>query len=313
MDQIKKSVSVIIPIFSSIKTLENLVLELIEYFHKSKKISNLGFELSKIVLVDDGSVDGSTIIMKKLESNDKVKSIYLNRNYGQHAAIFAGVLSTTEDVLITMDEDGEHNPEIIENMIEKLELENYDIVYARFKHKKFDFRETLSKQSKKLISIIAKDENINLITSYRAVRGSVFRSAAVYANNGSFLDIALSWISNRVSTVETEKRDSHRDSTYTLSKLINHFNKLFFAAGIRPLIFLFNIGWITSLGSLFAIGIIVYRKIFSDIEVQGWVSSITVILFIGGIMISAIGLVARYLSAIVETSSGKPFFTIKNK
>ena len=309
----KKSVSVIIPVFSSIKTLENLVIELIEYFHKSKKISNLGFELSKIVLVDDGSVDGSAILMKKLESNDKVKSIYLNRNYGQHAAIFAGVLSTTEDVLITMDEDGEHNPEIIENMIEKLELENYDIVYARFKHKKFDFRETLSKQSKKLISIIAKDENINLITSYRAVRGSVFRSAAVYANNGSFLDIALSWISNRVSTVETEKRDSHRDSTYTLSKLINHFNKLFFAAGIRPLIFLFNIGWITSLGSLFAIGIIVYRKIFSDIEVQGWVSSITVILFIGGIMISAIGLVARYLSAIVETSSGKPFFTIKNK
>ena len=309
----KKSVSVIIPVFSSIKTLENLVIELIEYFHKSKKISNLGFELSKIVLVDDGSVDGSAIIMKKLESNDKVKSLYLNRNYGQHAAIFAGVLSTTEDVLITMDEDGEHNPEIIENMIEKLELENYDIVYARFKHKKFDFRERLSKQSKKLISIIAKDENINLITSYRAVRGSVFRSAAVYANNGSFLDIALSWISNRVSTVETEKRDSHRDSTYTLSKLINHFNKLFFAAGIRPLIFLFNIGWITSLGSLFAIGIIVYRKIFSDIEVQGWVSSITVILFIGGIMISAIGLVARYLSAIVETSSGKPFFTIKNK
>ena len=313
MDQIKKSVSVIIPVFSSIKTLENLVLELIEYFHKSKKISNLGFELSKIVLVDDGSVDGSNIVMKKLESNDKVKSIYLNRNYGQHAAIFAGVLSTTEDVLITMDEDGEHNPKIIENMIEKLELENYDIVYARFKHKKLDFRETLSKQSKKFISFIAKDENINLITSYRAVRGSVFRSAAVYANNGSFLDIALSWISNRVSTVETEKRDSHRDSTYTLSKLVNHFNKLFFAAGIRPLIFLFNIGWITSLGSLLAIGVIVYRKIFSDIEVQGWVSSITVILFIGGIMISAIGLVARYLSAIVETSSGKPFFTIKNK
>ena len=309
----KKSVSVIIPVFSSIKTLENLVIELIEYFHKSKKISNLGFELSKIVLVDDGSVDGSAILMKKLESNDKVKSIYLNRNYGQHAAIFAGVLSTTEDVLITMDEDGEHNPEIIENMIEKLELENYDIVYASFKHKKFDFREILSKQSKKFISFIAKDENINLITSYRAVRGSVFRSAAVYANNGSFLDIALSWISNRVSTVETEKRDSHRDSTYTLSKLVNHFNKLFFAAGIRPLIFLFNIGWITSLGSLLAICVIVYRKIFSDIEVQGWVSSITVILFIGGIMISAIGLVARYLSAIVETSSGKPFFTIKNK
>ncbi len=313
MDQIKKLVSVIIPVFSSSKTLEKVVNELIDYFHKSRKISNLNFELSKIILVDDGSVDGSTVVMKKLESIDKVKLIYLNKNYGQHAAIFAGVLSTTEDILITMDEDGEHNPEIIENMIEKLETDNYDIIYARFKHKKFDFREMLSKQLKKFIAFIAKDENIILITSYRAVRGSVFRSAAVYANNGSFLDIALSWISNRVSIVETEKRVSHRDSTYTLSKLVKHFNKLFFAAGIRPLIFLFNIGWITSLGSLFAIGVIIYRKIFSDIEVQGWVSSITVILFIGGIMISAIGLVARYLSAIVETSSGKPFFTIKNK
>ena len=309
----KKSVSVIIPVFSSSQTLETVVNELIDYFHKSIKISNLGFELSKIILVDDGSVDGSIEVMKKLESNDQVKLIYLSKNYGQHAAIFAGVLSTTEDILITMDEDGEHNPEIIENMIEKLETDNYDIIYARFNNKKFDFREMLSKESKKFIALIAKDKNINLITSYRAVRGSVFRSAAVYANNGSFLDIALSWISNRVSTVETQKRDSYRNSTYTLAKLVNHFNKLFFAAGIRPLIFLFNIGWITSMGSLLAIAVIIYRKIFSDIDVQGWVSSITVILFIGGIMISAIGLVARYLSAIVETSSGKPFFTIKNR
>ena len=309
----KKSVSVIIPVFSSSQTLEKVVNELIDYFHESIKISNLGFELSKIILVDDGSVDGSIEVMKKLESNDQVKLIYLSKNYGQHAAIFAGVLSTTEDILITMDEDGEHNPEIIENMIEKLETDNYDIIYARFNNKKFDFREMLSKESKKFIALIAKDKNINLITSYRAVRGSVFRSAAVYANNGSFLDIALSWISNRVSTVETQKRDSYRNSTYTLAKLVNHFNKLFFAAGIRPLIFLFNIGWITSMGSLVAIAVIIYRKIFSDIDVQGWVSSITVILFIGGIMISAIGLVARYLSAIVETSSGKPFFTIKNR
>lgn len=303
----------IIPVFSSITTLENVVLELIDYFYKSKKMSDLNFELSKIILVDDGSVDGSSIVMKELDSNDKVKIIHLNRNYGQHAAIFAGVLSTSEDVIVTMDEDGEHNPEMIEDMIEKLETDNFDIIYARFKHKKFDVKEILSKYSKKLIAFIAKDENINLITSFRAVRGSVFRSAAVYANNGSFLDIALSWISNRVSTIETEKRYSHRDSTYTFSKLVQHFNKLFFAAGIRPLIFLFNIGWITSLGSLIVIGAIIYRKIFSDIEVQGWVSSITVILFIGGIMISAIGLVARYLSSIVETSSGKPFFTIKNK
>jgi len=59
--------------------------------------------------------------------------------------------------------------------------------------------------------------------------------------------------------------------------------------------------------------VIIYRKIFDSIPVQGWVSNIVVIVFFGGIMISSIGLVARYLSSIVETSSGKPFFTIKNQ
>jgi glycosyltransferase involved in cell wall biosynthesis len=65
VDQIKKSVSVIIPVFSSSKTLEKVVNELIDYFHKSRKISNLNFELSKIILVDDGSVDGSIMPPKR--------------------------------------------------------------------------------------------------------------------------------------------------------------------------------------------------------------------------------------------------------
>jgi undecaprenyl-phosphate 4-deoxy-4-formamido-L-arabinose transferase len=165
--------------------------------------------------------------------------------------------------------------------------------------------------AKKFIAQVSRDKSIEKISSFRAVRGHIFRSAAVYANNGSFLDVALGWISKNVSTVKTAKRSSSRKSTYNIRGLISHFNSLFFAAGIKPLIFLFNIGWMTSLASLVIILVIIYRKIVSDIEVQGWVSSISVILFIGGIIISSIGLMARYLSTIVETSSGKPFFTIK--
>jgi hypothetical protein len=94
---------------------------------------------------------------------------------------------------------------------------------------------------------------------------------------------------------------------------VNHFSKLFFAAGIKPLIFLFNIGWVISMFSLIGIAVIIYGKFFGSIPVQGWVSNIVVIVFFGGLTISSVGLVARYLSSIVETSSGKPFFTIKNQ
>jgi glycosyltransferase involved in cell wall biosynthesis len=276
-------------------------------------MKTLNYELQRIVLVDDGSNDGSVEIVKSLSQIPLISAIYLNRNYGQHAAIFAAVLSSTEDVIITMDEDGEHDPSIIPSMIKELENSKNDIVYAAFRQKKISLKEISSSLAKRFIAFISREPNIKHISSFRAVRGPIFRAASVYANNGSFLDIALGWISNKVSTVTTAKRITDTKSTYNLKSLVNHFSKLFFAAGIKPLIFLFNIGWVISMFSLIAIAGIIYSKIFGSIPVQGWVSSIVVIVFFGGLTISSVGLVARYLSSIVETSSGKPFFTVKNQ
>ena len=308
-----KSICVVIPVYRSANNLEKTVNEIIDSLASSKKLETLNYMLKRIILVDDGSTDGSVNVMNSLEKNPAISTIFLNRNYGQHAAIFAGVLTSTEDVIVTMDEDGAHDPELIPSMIERIESENVDIVYAKFLYRKTDLKELSGVWAKWFISRISSEPNIRSISSFRAVRGSVFRAAAVYANNGSFLDIALSWISPKVSTVVTSKRQTERKSTYDFRSLIRHFSKLFFAAGIKPLIFIFNIGWIISIFSVAAVAVIIYRKIFDSIPVQGWVSNIVVIVFFGGIMIASIGLVARYLSSIVETSSGKPFFTIKNK
>jgi len=313
MDITLKTIAVVIPVYNSVNQIANTVSELIQILENSKELAELSYKLNKVILVDDGSTDGSIQVIEELSSNPVISFITLNRNYGQHAAIFAGVLSTHEDVIVTMDEDGEHDPLVISKMITKMEKDNSEIVYAKFNYKITDFKELSSVYAKKFIAFISRDPNIRSISSFRTVKGSVFRSAAVYANNGSFLDVALGWITRKVSTVEAIKRKTQRKSTYSFKGLINHFSKLFFAAGIKPLIFLFNLGWVVSLLSLVAILIIIYRKIFSSIPVQGWVSNIIVIVFFGGIMISSIGLVARYLSSIVETSSGKPFFTIKSQ
>jgi glycosyltransferase involved in cell wall biosynthesis len=308
-----KSVCVIIPVYQSVYQLEKTVQELKEKLTSSPEMKALNYELQRVVLVDDGSSDGSAEVIKSLSQSPLISAIYLNRNYGQHAAIFAAVLSSTEDVIITMDEDGEHDPSIISRMLEELEEGKNDIVYAAFKQNKFNFKEISSSLAKKFIAFISREPTIRHISSFRAVRGPIFRAASVYANNGSFLDIALGWISNKVSTVATTKRITDRKSTYSFKSLVNHFSKLFFAAGIKPLIFLFNIGWVISIFSLIGIVVIAYGKFFGSIPVQGWVSNIVVIVFFGGLTISSVGLVARYLSSIVETSSGKPFFTIKNQ
>jgi glycosyltransferase involved in cell wall biosynthesis len=313
MTDAPKSVCVIIPVYQSVNQLEKTVHELKETLISSFEMKTLNYELQRVVLVDDGSSDGSVEIVKSLSQSPLISAIYLNRNYGQHAAIFAAVLSSTEDVIVTMDEDGEHDPLIISSMINELEHSKNDIVYASFKQKKVNLKEISSSLAKRFIAFISREPNIRHISSFRAVRGPIFRAASVYANNGSFLDIALGWISNKVSTVVTTKRITDRKSTYNLKGLVNHFSRLFFAAGIKPLIFLFNIGWVISMFSLIGIAVIIYGKVFGSIPVQGWVSNIVVIVFFGGLTISSVGLVARYLSSIVETSSGKPFFTIKNQ
>jgi glycosyltransferase involved in cell wall biosynthesis len=313
MTEAPKSVCVIIPVYQSVNQLEKTVHEMTETLISSLEMKSLNYELQRVVLVDDGSSDGSIEVVKSLSQSPLISAIYLNRNYGQHAAIFAAVLSSTEDVIVTMDEDGEHDPSIISSMLKELENGKNDIVYAAFKQKKINLKEISSSLAKRFIALISREPNIRHISSFRAVRGPIFRAASVYANNGSFLDIALGWISNKVSTVATAKRITDRKSTYNLKGLVNHFSRLFFAAGIKPLIFLFNIGWVISMFSLIGIAVIIYGKIVGSISVQGWVSNIVVIVFFGGLTISSVGLVARYLSSIVETSSGKPFFTIKNQ
>lgn len=307
------SVVVLIPCFKSSIVIQNTCEEILNLFQNSIKYNDFSINFSRIVLIDDGSDISTKNSLEVLCKSEKIDLICLNKNYGQHPAIFAGVLNTTEDLIVTMDEDGEHDPNIIPLMISKLLEENLDIVYADFQSKSFNLKEFISRSAKTIVSWISGDKHIKYFSSFRLVRGDIFRTAAIYANNGAFLDIAIGWISKNIGTIKTQKRITSRKSTYNWRSLFSHFGKLFFASGIRPLIFLFNFGWIVSIISLIAITYIIYRRIFNYIPVQGWVSNTIVLMFFGGIIISALGLIARYISSIVETSSGKPFFTIKNK
>ena len=307
-----KNLAVVIPCYRSADQIENTCDEILQVLENSKELEAFKVIFSRIILIDDGSDYETKKILQKVSQHSKIDLISLNKNYGQHPAIFAGVLNSYEDFIVTMDEDGEHNPEDVIRMIEKVIKTDVDIIYAKFIFSKLNWKELSSNFSKLVISKISGDKNVINFTSFRLVKGSIFRTAAVYANNGSFLDVALGWITKKVDVIQTQKRISNRPSTYNLRSLFGHFGKLFFATGVRPLIFLFNLGWITSLVSFFAIIFILYRRVFDYVPVQGWVSNTVVLMFFGGLIISALGLIARYISSIVETSSGKPFFTINN-
>ncbi len=123
MIQIKKGLSIVIPVYNSSEMLPQLVSRLESVF------KGLGKEF-EILLINDGSRDNSWAVIERLATQHScLKGICMMRNYGQHNALLAGILAAQYDVTITMDDDLQHPPEELPKLIAALTPE-FDVVYA---------------------------------------------------------------------------------------------------------------------------------------------------------------------------------------
>ena len=118
----KTLISVVIPVFNESSSLDELIRRCLESCRKTER----DFE---IILVDDGSKDGSAVKIEDLakKSNGKIVGIFLNRNYGQHAAVFAGLEHSKGDVIVTLDADLQNPPEEIPNLVDCVD-QGFDVV-----------------------------------------------------------------------------------------------------------------------------------------------------------------------------------------
>ena len=117
-----KKISVVIPCYYSEKSLAIIVNDAI------KTIKNDGRYDYEVILINDGSKDGTWSVIEQLaSSDDKVVGINLSKNFGQHSALIAGYRAVTGDIILGVDDDGEHDPKEMFKLIDKLE-EGYDFV-----------------------------------------------------------------------------------------------------------------------------------------------------------------------------------------
>jgi len=143
METIKKKLSIVIPVYneeSSVTILHNEIMD-------AMRILSFSYE---IIFVDDGSIDKTYEELKKISP---VKIIRFRRNFGQTAALDAGIKHSSGDYIITMDGDGQNDPADISNLVEKLERDNLDVVSGWRKKREDPF---LKKLSSKFAAIIRK-------------------------------------------------------------------------------------------------------------------------------------------------------------
>src|SRR5438034_2583849 len=291
-------VSVVVPVFRGERTLEALTDELLPLTKGGFSPGGHPLRVTEVVLVHDGAIDDSAGIMNALATRHSfIVPVWLSRNYGQHAATLAGMASTSGDWVVTLDEDGQQDPSDIGRLLDRALATGAQLVYARPANAPphGPLRNLLSRLAKVSVALLVGNSRIGLFNSFRLMSGEVARSLAAYCGHGVYLDIALGWVVDRVSTCPIMlRRERGRPSGYTLPKLLSHFWRLVLTAGTRPLRAIALIG---AFAILVAIGVSVnalHAKLVHQVEVAGWTSLIILLSFFSGVTLFCLAVIAEY-------------------
>ena len=311
-------ISTVTPIYNSAFYITQLVEELNDFRNTCIKLEK-PFQLTESIFVLDEPIDNSATLLNSLKDKFPfIRVIELARNSGQHPATIAGMLYTVGDWIVTLDEDLQHNPKEISELLKKVTEESNDICYGMNLHDVHSswLRDKVSKLYKKFIGKLSGNVHIESFSSYRIIRGDIGRAAASVFSFDSYMDICLLWFTNRITTLGIAMKDernsikSEEKSGYSLFSLIRHAKRLLMTTKVRMLRMVFLVSLFSFLASLFLIVYYVLDVFQYGIEVRGWASIITTILFFGGLSTLLQGILSEGVTDILLKSKGKPSFFV---
>ena len=307
-------VSIVIPVYQGEHTLGALVQEIAQLTVPTPTAGGNEFQVIELLLVNDHGPDRSDEVIRELAAaHDFIRPVWLSRNFGQHPATMAGMASSGGDWIVTMDEDGQHDPADIGDFLDVAVKQGSQLVYAdpvnRPPHNML--RNGSSRLAKWVFSTFLTGNSDSTFQSYRMVLGEIGRSVAAYAGSGVYLDVAMGWVAGPAAACPVRLRDEGgRPSGYSARALLSHFVHLVLSTGTRAL------RLVSALGVLFAVGGIAYAiyllvvALTSSTAPQGWTSTMVVVLVSTGVILFSLGVIAEYLGVAVNMAMGKPLYLI---
>jgi undecaprenyl-phosphate 4-deoxy-4-formamido-L-arabinose transferase len=307
-------VSVVVPVYRGEHHLADLVAELEPYTKSSLSPAGRPFRVTEVLLVHDCGPDRSPEVMRDLAARyDFVRTIWLSRNFGQHAATLAGMASAGGEWIATLDEDGQHDPGYLGDLLDVAVDAGARVVYAQPTNAPphSAFRNLTSRTAKRLVRLLSGGADASAFQSYRLVLGEVGRSVAAYAGAGVYLDIALSWVAGAPATAPVRLRqEGERRSGYSTRTLLSHFWRMVLSGGTRGLRLVSGLGVAFAiLGFVYALFLVVNR-LTDDTLIQGWTSLVVVVLVCTGVILFSLGIIAEYVGVAVNMAMGKPLYLI---
>lgn len=272
-------------------------------------LSSLGTH--EIVLVDDRSPDDAWQLIEDLVAQDPaVRGLRLSRNFGQHAAITAGLAHATGQRIVVMDCDLQDPPEEIPRLIRKAD-EGYDIVFARRSEKKqSSFRRHAAAAFFHLLNLASGTNLDGAYGSFSVISRKVADAYLTLNDRDRHYLFILNWLGFRHAEIEYEHADRHQGrSAYTLRALVEHaLNGVFFQTTSLLRLIVYAGFFISGTGALLA-AYFVYLY-FAHSIYPGWTSLAVLLLVIGGFIILSTGIAGLYVGKIFEQVKGRPLYVV---
>jgi glycosyltransferase involved in cell wall biosynthesis len=269
----------------------------------------------EIILVDDGSPDRSAEKLEQIATSDPhVTAVLLSRNFGQHAAILAGLSESRAEAVVVMDCDLQDRPEDIPLLYAKI-LEGFDIAIARRLRRQHSlFKRTTSRVWFALLNLLTDSPSDPAASSFSIVTRQVVNELMTMPNRHSHFLFVLRWLGFRQTYVDVEHdRRLNGKSSYTVWRLMTHAITGITAHSTRLLHFSIYAGF-----SFFALAVVqfayvIYRKLADGIGVAGWTSVMAAIWLMGGAILFSLGVIGIYVGRIVEDVKERAPFIIRRR
>ena len=302
------TVSVAIPCYRSAKTVPVVADEL-----RAVITGRPGFDY-QIILVNDSPDDKATFdaIAALCREDPKIIGVNLSRNFGQTSAKMAALPYVTGDVLVYMDDDGQHPADQIFKLVDKV-LEGYDMVYARFPHKKHSlFKRVTSGLNSRLLEFNGAKPKDVAISSYHAMSRMAVDALKKYKSPFPSITGYMFHVVRRYANVDIEHRPRIEGrSNYTLRRMFRLWLTGFTNFSTVPLRIAAVFGIVCALIGFITVLVIVIRKLAGYAFAAGYPTSIAVQLIIGGIIMMILGLSGEYIGRIYMTVSNMPQYEIR--
>ncbi|QEG23424.1 glycosyltransferase family 2 protein [Mariniblastus fucicola] len=299
------TISVVMPLLNEVAVIREVVQQVTE----TLELKGVQW---RVVLVNDGSTDGSDVVLDEMAAADnRVTVLHLSRNFGHQAAVHAGLSHCTGDAVILMDSDAQDDPTALSDMVDRWQ-EGYDVVYAvRFGRKENILKRFAFSSFHRLMEAMASVDVPRDAGNFGLMDARVVKQVVALGETDRYFPGLRSWVGFRQCALPVERLKRHDDTPRVSFKgLVSLAKTAMFSFSRVPLLAFYGLAALSAAIGCICIGWALWHKLVTGEAIPGWASITSVSAFFGAINALGIAILGEYVARIYDQVRNRPAYVV---